>query len=515
MSPIPDPILRYRLALAAAIALSFFLNLHALPLFDVDEGAFSEATREMFERGDFISTYLNGVPRYDKPILVYWFQAAAVTVFGVNEFAFRLPSALAASAWVLAVGWFVGRLRGAVDGYRAAIVTALCFSVSVIGKAATADALLNLWLVLALLFTFLHWREQRKRDLYAAFACIGLGVLTKGPIALLVPGAVGALFFGLRGQWRAALRMAFNPVGLAICVAIFLPWYVLQYHGQGQAFIDGFFLKHNVERFSGPMEQHGGSLFYYVPVVLLAVLPFSGAIPTLVARWRELWRDEFMQYCVLWFGFVFVFFSLSGTKLPHYMNYGITPAAILIALHLDKLRWRAGVVAVPLLVFVALWFVPDALQHAAAGERDAYWGEVMRAMAGELGTAYRAGVALVAVALVALLVARRVPVESALIATGMALAVAVSAGLMPALSDALQRPVKEAAAQLAGRPETVVMWHVNFPSFSVYRQHVTPRRRPERDEVVLTKDRYLTELQVVEVLYRKNGLVLAKVAGAD
>jgi 4-amino-4-deoxy-L-arabinose transferase-like glycosyltransferase len=513
MTHASDPILRYRLAMVIAIAVSFFFNLHALPLFDVDEGAFSEATREMFERGDFISTYLNGVPRYDKPILIYWLQAAAVTVFGVNEFAFRLPSALAATAWVLAVGWFVARLRGAEDGYRAAIVTALSLSVSVIGKAATADALLNLWLVLALLFTFVHYRERRARDLYAAFACIGLGVLTKGPIALLVPGAVGALFFGLRGQWRDALRIAFNPIGLVICVAIFLPWYALQYQAQGQAFIDGFFLKHNVERFSGPMEQHGGSLFYYIPVALFALLPFSGAIPTLAARWRELWRDDFMQFCVLWFGFVFVFFSLSGTKLPHYMNYGITPAAILIALHIDKLRWRPVVLGVPLLVFALLWFIPDALNHAAESAKDPYWQEVIRAMAGEFGVPYRIYVTLATVAVAISIFVRRIPAAPVLVASGIALVVAVSGGVMPALGSALQQPVKEAAALVADRPETVVMWHLNVPSFSVYRQRITPRRRPESGEIVLTKKQYLAELGPSEVLYQGSGVVLAKVTG--
>src|SRR5499433_1436090 len=84
-----------------AVLLSLFFALGRSPLFDVDEGAFSQATMEMFERGDFLSTYLNGSPRYDKPILVYWLQAAAVAVLGVSEFALRFPSALCASLWAL------------------------------------------------------------------------------------------------------------------------------------------------------------------------------------------------------------------------------------------------------------------------------------------------------------------------------------------------------------------------------------------------------------------------------
>src|ERR671939_1253971 len=87
------------LAAAAAVLASFFWMLGAPPLFDVDEGAFSQATLEMFERGDFLSTYLNGEPRYDKPILIYWLQAAAVALIGPSEWAFRLPSAICATLW--------------------------------------------------------------------------------------------------------------------------------------------------------------------------------------------------------------------------------------------------------------------------------------------------------------------------------------------------------------------------------------------------------------------------------
>src|SRR5215470_9063763 len=106
----PVPAARTLLALTlVAVALSFFFALGRSPLFDVDEGAFSQATMEMFERGDFLFTYLNGQPRYDKPILVYWLQAASVAVLGVREFAFRFPSALCASLWVLLTFWFARR----------------------------------------------------------------------------------------------------------------------------------------------------------------------------------------------------------------------------------------------------------------------------------------------------------------------------------------------------------------------------------------------------------------------
>lgn len=501
----------WRAALVLAVALSFFVNL-GMPLFDVDEGAFSEATREMLERGDYISTWLNGHPRYDKPILIYWLQAAAVAVFGVTEYAFRLPSALAATGWVLAVFWFVRRVRSERDAYVAALVTTFSLSVSVIAKAATADALLNLWIVLTLFAVFLHYREDRRVYIRAAFVFMALGFLTKGPVAVLVPTVVGGAFYLWRGAGRRWLRAMFDPAGIALFMVIAAPWYVLQYQARGQEFIDGFFLKHNLSRYSGPMEQHGGSLLYYVPVVLFSLMPFTGALVTVARRGRDLLRDDLTAYCLLWFGFVFVFFSLSGTKLPHYMNYGLTALTILIALELPNARARASILAAPLAMFALLLFLPDLLATWLASATDPYYREVARAAIEELDGAYRTFATLCIAVTLVLLAWRALRLEYALIICGALLTALLSLGVFPALAGALQQPVKEAAYVARERPEPVVMWHIDVPSFSVYREQVTPRRKPQPGELVLTKQQYLAELAVAETLYLKNGLVLARIA---
>src|SRR5947199_1263766 len=114
---------------AAAVVASFYWMLGAAPLFDVDEGAFSQATLEMFQRGDFLSTYLNGEPRYDKPILVYWLQAASVALFGVREWAFRLPSALCATGWAWLTYAFVKRSYGMERALLAAALLATSLAV--------------------------------------------------------------------------------------------------------------------------------------------------------------------------------------------------------------------------------------------------------------------------------------------------------------------------------------------------------------------------------------------------
>ena len=183
-----------------AIFLAFFVNLGNAPLFDRDEGAFSEATREMVESGNYISTTLNGEPRYDKPILTYYVQAVGVALLGWNEWGLRLHSALAATLWVLLVLGFAREQWDDLTGWVAGIITATSLWVMIIGRAATADALLNLFLVLSLFDLFRFWKSKRKGPLYRLFLWSALGFLTKGPVAVAVPLATGFFLSLVRGQ---------------------------------------------------------------------------------------------------------------------------------------------------------------------------------------------------------------------------------------------------------------------------------------------------------------------------
>ncbi len=270
----PDfPELRFRrsrgplLLLAIAVWLAFFQNLGSAPLFDRDEGAFSEATREMVASGNYISTTLNGEPRYDKPILTYYLQAAGVAVLGWDEWGVRIPSALAATLWVLAVWGFARRQWDETTGWVAGLITATSLWVMVIGRAATADALLNLFLALTLFDLYRFWHQKRRAPLYRVFLWSALGFLTKGPVAVAIPLASAFLLALVRGQLTRYVRAIFSPVGWLIFFAVAGPWYAAVYARDGQAFIDGFFLRHNLNRFADTMEGHGGVLFYYVPVV--------------------------------------------------------------------------------------------------------------------------------------------------------------------------------------------------------------------------------------------------------
>lgn len=498
-----------RVVLVLVLLLSFFAGLGSTPLFDLDEGAFSEATREMFERQDFISTYLNGVPRYDKPILVYWLQAASTSVFGFTEFGFRLPSALSGCLWVLALFFFLRRLRDESLALHGALVAAMSIAVSVICKAATADALLNMLLACSMFSMFLYYRERRLLWLLALFAFSGLGFLTKGPVAILVPVAVSFIFCAVRKEWRLWFNTVFHPLGIGVFLAIAMPWYVLQYMKEGQAFIDGFFLKHNVSRFQGPMEQHGGSIFYYIPIVLIGIVPFTSVALKALRKVKDYLHEDLMLFALIWFLFVLGFFSLSGTKLPHYVNYGLTGLFILTAAHMTQVRNRMLVLLPALLALVALLFIPEIVAASLAGIKDPFLADGLASYEQFFTWQYRLYFSITCALVVFFMFYSRLPLPAGLYLSAAFLVLGLSWVLMPRVGAMIQQPVKEAAHLAREQDLNVVMWRINVPSFSVYRQGITPRiQTPQAGQTILTKKQHLQKLGLHELHYSKGGLVL-------
>jgi len=499
---------------AAAVVASFYWMLGAAPLFDVDEGAFSQATLEMFERGDFLSTYLNGEPRYDKPILVYWLQAAAVALIGPSEWAFRLPSAICATLWAWFSYLFVKRHYGVERALFAAALLASSLGVFIIGRAATADALLNMLIAASMFAAWQHLSTGRRGWLYATHAAIGLGVLAKGPIAILVPFATTLVYCGLRRDLRTWARAVFDWRALLVLLAIALPWYVIILLQEGRGFAEGFFVKHNIGRFSGPLSGHGGSLLYYFPALLVLSLPFTALVVLVAMRLRAIWRDELQTYLLLWFAFVFVFFSLSGTKLPHYVLYGYTGLVILMALHGDELRAVFWPLAPVLAFFAALLGLPHALSYAAAHIADPFYRETLGAALGGFDTAYFVFYGMMCAITAYAMLEHATPVPRKLVALGFAAVLSLATLVVPVAGYAQQSSIKEAALLCRERHLDVVIWRLNAPSFSVYRGAPTPAREPRPGDVVLTKASRLAELPKslpYDLLYSKRGIVLAKI----
>lgn len=488
--------------LVLVVALSFFWQLGAVPLYDLDEGAFTEATREMLASGDFVTPHKDGQPRYDKPVLIYWLQAASTSVLGFDEFALRLPSAIAASLWVLALWFFVRRCLDAPTATVAALALTLSLQVSLIAKAAVADAVLNLFIALAFFAVYRYLQApdpgSDRRQLRLAYLWMGLGFLTKGPVAVVFPLLVSALFVlselpgstdPLRRWWRAV----WHPPGWLIFLAVAAPWYLAIYLDDGAGFFRSFFLQHNLGRFDSAMQGHNGFPGYYLVMLPIILLPFSGWFLTLLRDPRGAWRDPLDRFLWLWFLCVLLVFSFSGTKLPHYLLYGCTPLFVLMARHRARLTSRWLAFLPPVLLFVLLALLPLLL---ALVVQLADWG-LVRLRVHELALVQEGRLALdagywlaVAAGLAALLaLARwwRQPLWSGLVLAGVVQTLVVFGVLVPRLFEVMQGPVKEAGliAERLDRP--TVVYRTSMPSFSVYRDAITPNRPPTSGDLVFLR----------------------------
>jgi 4-amino-4-deoxy-L-arabinose transferase-like glycosyltransferase len=511
------PLLLSPWVLALALVIGFYWQLGSMPLYDLDEGAFTEATREMLASGNFITPRNNGEPRYDKPVLIYWLQAASVRLLGLNELALRLPSAIAASLWLLALWVFVRERLDSRTATVAALVMALALEVSVIAKAATADALLNLFLALAFFDIYRWYLNRMPGTLLRVYLWLALGFLAKGPVAVFFPLLVSFLFFlsyrALAHWWRAAF---FLP-GWLLFLAVALPWYVAVYLDSGPGFFESFFLKHNLGRYGDTIHGHKGFFGYYFVVVPLILLPFTGWFLRLLPAAGRFWADPLDRFLVLWFAAVFVFFSFSGTKLPHYVLYGAVPLFILMARYRQLLVSRWLGFAPPVAFLLLLLLLPEVLALAAGQAARAHQSAMLAEGRALLDGRYRLAVGLGLVALLSVALWPRVKVWQGLILAGFVQALVVYGALVPRVFEVLQQPVKEAALMARDLGDPTVAYRTRMPSFSVYRQAITPERDPVAGELVFLRIDKLKSLAerlphlAREVLYRRGQVALVRV----
>ena len=493
----------YRLILALLIFINFYLFLGLFPLFNLDEGAFSEATREMLASHNFITTYLNGELRFDKPILIYWLQASSAKIFGLNEFAMRLPSAVAATLWAVLIFRFTKRFFDETKAFFATLFMVASLQISLIAKAAIADALLNLFIALSMFSFYLYYQSRQKRYLYFTFAAIGFGVLTKGPVAILIPLAVSFLF--LLRDLRFWLRSIFDPIGIAIFLAIALPWYVLEYLDQGEKFIEGFLLKHNISRFaSKAMEGHRGSFLYYIPVLLIGLLPFTTIAIKAISKIKSFFTEPLTKYLAIWFLFVFIFFSFSHTKLPHYIVYGYTPLFILMTLVQVRSKF---LLILPFLLFHLLFltlpFIKDfVLAKIKSGSYEFY---IVQGL--EFGSWYLIWFA--AATIIAFWLIKR-QLSTILVAMGAMMILSLHA-IAYVYAKAAEVPIKEAALYAKEHNLTnIKMVGINTPSFSFYLQAITPKKEPKNGDIIFTKRSNLKHFKDFAILFQKNGIALIR-----
>ncbi|MBP1765585.1 MAG: hypothetical protein H6Q65_2643, partial [Firmicutes bacterium] len=318
--------------LVAISALVMFFNLGGIPLLDPDEPVYAETPLEMIAAHDFLSPRIYGEFWYDKPPMYYWLVAAAFQIFGVNEFAARFPSALLAVFCVAFVYFSGSRLLGRTAGLTGALVLATSVEYFYLGKAAVTDITLTFCLTVALL-SFL--REKY----YLFYVFCGLAVLTKGPVGCLFPGAIIFLYMLVTRQFGILKKMKL-PVGIILFSLIALPWYIVMYNIHGSIFLDTFIGFHNITRFTSPEHPEVVLWYYFIPVLLLGFFPWTAVLVQSV--WRSLTaarQDErnTLLFLNIWAIFIFVFFSISQTKLVSYILPMYPPLAMVAGWYISRI----------------------------------------------------------------------------------------------------------------------------------------------------------------------------------
>lgn len=348
-------------------SIAFIWNLGAINLIDETEPLFAEASRQMIVRGDWITPYFNEQNRFDKPPLIYWLQALAYLLIGVNEWAVRLPSALAAIGLIALLFYTLNKF--AFEQKASFILKILpflgsgmlAFNLETIawGRSGVSDMLLTGCMGGALLAFFLGYAAsqptmiQHENQRYhseksavnlwylAFYILIALAILTKGPVGIVLPGLIISLFLLYLGKFKSVLAEMQANRGLLIILFITLPWYILVTWVNGQEYLNSFFGYHNFERFTSVVNRHSGPWYFYFIVVLLGFAPWSLYLPLAIARLKW-WQRNYWQrqprsqqlglFAFFWFISIFGFFTVAATKLPSYVLPLMPAAAILVAL---------------------------------------------------------------------------------------------------------------------------------------------------------------------------------------
>lgn len=307
-------------------------------LFDLDEGFYAAVTREMLRRGDWITPYFNGNPWFEKPIMLYWTSAPFVGLFGEN-LGPRLSSVLANLGLYALVGSFVARRLSPTMGRWAVLVLATSPLVAILGRQMMFDAEFTLFLSASLFLFYASLSGGPSLRIWSG-ALLGLAVLTKGPVAIILWGLLaGVTAWRSPGTRRQVFSPAANAAAFVAMLAVVAIWYVPAYLANGQEFIQKFLIDQNWGRFVGGDKAHAldANLLLQLPifplVLLLGMIPWSWRIFPGWPRKVEAGEpgDEFFQFCAHWALVVLVFFSLSGSKLPHYILPAAVPLAILCA----------------------------------------------------------------------------------------------------------------------------------------------------------------------------------------
>lgn len=361
--------------LVLIFSLAWFGTLEQRRLINPDEGRYAEIPREMVATGDWLTPRLNGIKYFEKPALQYWATAAAFTAFGEHHWTARLWPALTGFLGILVTAFATARLFGARAGLAAGAVLAGSVLWNVIGHVNTLDMGVSFFLASAVFALCLAQRDdaratEARRWQDAAWAMLALATLSKGLIGLVLPAATVLAYAVWQRDWGLLLRI--RPLrGLAILLAITAPWFVAVSLANPE-FAHFFFIHEHFERFLTKAHGRYQPMWYFVPILLIGILPWlGGLLPGLAAGVRSQPGRRFQpqRFLLVWTALVFAFFSVSSSKLASYVLPIFPTLAALIGLHLAgdaasrRIEWHA--LPAILVGIGCLLLVPQVTQFAS------------------------------------------------------------------------------------------------------------------------------------------------------
>jgi 4-amino-4-deoxy-L-arabinose transferase-like glycosyltransferase len=275
------------LLLVAFCGFLFFYGLGAFGLLGADEPRYAQVAREMLERSDWVTPTLQGKPWLEKPVLYYWEAMVSFRAFGITDRAARLPAAFDAALLVAAVYFFLAWFRPGSE-FDGALITASSAGVIGFAHAAGTDMPLAAALSIALLAWYAWYESGRHSFLAASYIFLALGTLAKGPVAPALSAVIIFLFVAVKRDWQAILRALWVP-GIILYMAVGMPWYV-GVQLRNPEFFRVFILEHNFARFSTDIYHHHQPFWFYLPVLLLTMMPWTLAlVMAVVESVRGMW----------------------------------------------------------------------------------------------------------------------------------------------------------------------------------------------------------------------------------
>ena len=324
-------------ALVLVVAM-YFLGLGNGSLWDNSEPTYGEVVKEMFRTGDWLSMHYNYAPWYIHPPLWFWTAGVAAIVFGLGEFAVRLPSALFGVFGAVATYFAGRRLFGEIGGIISGLALATSLEYIVLGRLAILDTMLIFFMTLATVWGYFALRDGDRRAFWIAIAGAALGTMTKGPVAVALPVLALAGWYGVqrwlisRGDPRgtpAKLESLPWLGGIFIYLLIVGPWFGSQIALHGTPFLAEYVGRSTFGRYLTPFENQPGPFYYYVPLLLLGFFPWVAFLPKAIKEaWIARRSDDVFLLCAA--GIPFIFFSVAQTKLPNYIAIIFPALALLV-----------------------------------------------------------------------------------------------------------------------------------------------------------------------------------------